>query len=201
MGAREVLAEFSRRVGVGIDNAYALAVCLRELSLPKRYREELGFASFEALLASQPFLPSRMTAHKWFTVIGTFSLEEVRQLGGFEKSYLLVRVSRRSDPTADPRGFLGRGKVGGVKVGAGSTRDIVAMMRRLSARPRRPDTGAARRAARQMRTRFRRIAVEAAVRVHVHGGGACVAAHFAEPSASVLVGYLAAALRARVEVT
>jgi hypothetical protein len=202
LAARQVLDEFARRVDLGIDNAYSLAMCLRELSRPERYRDELGFKSFEQLLAAHAFLPSRMTAHKWFTVIGNFSQDEVKRLGGFEKSYLLVRASLRVDPKANPRDMVsGRKfpfKIDPRKV---STRGVNSLLRGIGKGRRKPDTKGARRAAGMLRTRFRRARVEAAVRVHLHDGKPCVAAHFAERSAGTLVSYMKAAQRAGVATT
>src|SRR5688572_7091359 len=59
LDARQVLDEIVRRLDVAAANAYALALCLRELSRPERYRGELGFKSFEELLEAHAFLPTR----------------------------------------------------------------------------------------------------------------------------------------------
>src|SRR5262245_37642746 len=59
----DVVREIRRREGVATENAYAMGRCLRELARPARYRDEMGFARFEALLANRG-LPTRMTAHK-----------------------------------------------------------------------------------------------------------------------------------------
>jgi hypothetical protein len=75
---------------------------LRELSQPKRFREELEFSSFEALLVARE-LPSRVTAFKLITVVSAFSEAEVRQLGGTEKSYALIRVCQAGQRVAERR--------------------------------------------------------------------------------------------------
>jgi hypothetical protein len=62
LSARQVVEEIGRRIEVGAGNAYAMAVCLRELSRPERYRGELGFSSFEALLAAHDIGGVRATA-------------------------------------------------------------------------------------------------------------------------------------------
>src|SRR5262245_26727900 len=79
LSAKQVIAEIARRQDVAIGNAYAMGLCLKELSRPERYRDELGFKSFEELLGAHEHLPTRMTAHKYFTVIEIFSEVEVRR--------------------------------------------------------------------------------------------------------------------------
>jgi hypothetical protein len=200
--ASQVIDEIGRRLEAAAGNAYTMAVCLRELSRPERYRRELGFASFEELLAAHPFLPTRMTAFKWFTVVGAFGEDEVRRVGGMEKSYLLIRASRRLDPKADPRKLLATGaRVGGVRATATSARMLREVLRKIGQRRKRPDTKVAKSAARRLRNAFRRISVTAAIRVHVHQSLACVATHLGETSAARLVEYLREARRARVGVT
>src|SRR4030095_11071491 len=103
---KQGVAEIERRQDVAIGNAYAMALCLKELSRPERYRTELGFKSFEEFLAAHDRLPTRMTCHKWFTVIAIFSEAEVRRLGGMEKCYHVIRSSKRTNPAADPRELL-----------------------------------------------------------------------------------------------
>jgi hypothetical protein len=202
--AREVLAEIVRRLDAGAANAYALALCLRELSRPERYRRELGFKSFEALLEAHAFLPTRMTAFKWFTVVGTLSEDEVRQAGGMEKSYLLIRASRRLDPKGDPRKLLAKGaQIGGVAATATSARVLRDMLRKIAERNKRkrPDTSVAKSAARRLRTALGHVRVVGAIRVHVHHSSSCVAAHFGDGEAVKLVEYLREARRAGVGVT
>jgi hypothetical protein len=204
LDARQVLDEIVRRLDVAAANAYALALCLRELSRPERYRGELGFKSFEELLEAHAFLPTRMTAFKWFTVVGTLSAEEVRAAGGMEKSYLLIRASRRLDPMADPRKYLTKGaKIGGVAATATSARHLREVLRRIGERNKhkRPDTKVAKSAARRMRTALRHAKVVGAIRVHVHQSSACVAAHFGDTEAVKLVDYLREARRSQVRVT
>ena len=184
---KQVIDEIERRQAVAIGNAYAMALCLKELSRPERYRDELGFASFEALLAKHEHLPSRMSAHKWFTVIETFKEEEVRRLGGMEKCYTLIRSMKLTRPGADPREVLKEGaRVLGVKVNEASGRQVRELLRK---RPRRPKvaTKDARRTAERLRNGFRRVRVAAKMRVHVHEGAPCVETHLPAKSAAELV--------------
>jgi hypothetical protein len=80
MTAEEIIAEIARHAGSASATSYALGLCLRELSQPRRYRDELRYERFEDLLAARG-LPARMTAHKLITVVSTFAEPEVLQLG------------------------------------------------------------------------------------------------------------------------
>jgi len=190
--AQQVIAEVKRREDVGIANMYAMALCLRELSRVERYRDELGFKSFEGMLEEHG-LPTRMTCHKWFTVIATFSEAEVRKMGGMEKCYTLIRSVKLTKPAADPREVLKDGaRVLGVKVSEATGRQMRDLLRK---RPRRPKvaTKDAKRAAERLRNGFRRVRVAAKMRVHVHDGAACVETHLPAKSAAELVTVLKSA--------
>src|SRR5262245_42406988 len=75
MSGAELVAEIERRTNVAIGNNYAMARCLWQLTQPARY-QALGFKSFEALLKGHQRLPTRVTAHKWFTVLAHFDEAE-----------------------------------------------------------------------------------------------------------------------------
>jgi hypothetical protein len=188
--AQQVIAEVKRRQDVAIGNMYAMALCLRELSRPERYRDELKFRSFEALLMAHAELPSRMTCHKYFTVVSVFSEAEVKQLGGIEKSYELIRSVRQTNPKGDPRAVLKTdARVLGVKVNEVSARGLRDLLR---GEPRRPKVSSepAKRAAGRLRRAFKRLTVAARLRAHVHDGAPCVETHFAVKGATDLVAML-----------
>ncbi len=124
MTAEQVIGEIARYEASSTSNAYALGLCLRELSQPKRYRDELGFENFEALLMARE-LPSRVTAFKLISVVSTFSEEEVKKLGGPAKGYALIRFAKRQGASTDPRKFLSpNARVGGRSVRLVSVREI-----------------------------------------------------------------------------
>ena len=192
--AQQVIAEVMRRQDVAIGNMYAMALCLRELSRPERYRDELKFRSFEALLAAHAELPSRMTCHKYFTVVSVFSEAEVKRLGGMEKCYELIRSQRQTNPKGDPRALLKTdARVLGVRVNEVSARGLRELLRGRTQHPK-VSTEGAKRVARRLRTAFRRLLVDARLRVHTHDGAACVETHFPVKGATDLVPILKSAV-------
>ena len=199
--ARDVLAGLRERMNAVAGATYGMGVALQELAKPERYRDELGFRSLEELLTAHG-LPSRVTAYKLITVVTTFSLREVNDLGGMEKSFLLVRGVRREDPRGDVRKVLAPGaRIAGVDVRAASVRTLRAALRALGRTPlavgRGPvqagdddagamplaDPGAAGRAGERLRSACRRATLPARIRVHHEDGVACVSAHFVVASA------------------
>jgi hypothetical protein len=176
MTAEQVIAQIERYEASSASNAYALGQCSSELSRPKRYRDELGFDTFEALLVGRS-LPTRVTAFKLITVISTFSKPEVKQLGGTEKSYALIRYAKQEKPNGDPRRLLASGaRVLGRAVGSVSARELNrALMGGKSPTP--AQTAAAKKAASRLGSALRRAGVSHRMRVHTHGGR-CVSAHF-----------------------
>jgi hypothetical protein len=184
---KDVIGEIGRRQGVAVENAYAMALCLRELARPRRYREELGYASFEAMLAAHEELPSRMSAFKAITVVEVFEQDEVRRLGGMEKAYQLIRAYKRLHPKTDPRSVLEPGaKVLGQEVATLSARKLREALKEAG-RPKAAETAAAKSAGRRLRGRFARHGVGGKVRIHVHDGVPCVSTHHATESAVALV--------------
>jgi hypothetical protein len=168
MTAEDVVKELLRREDVALGNAYAMGLCLRELARPERYSGELGFKSFKALLAERD-LPTRMTAHKLIAVVSTFSEAEVRRLGGVEKAYALIRWTKRKDPSGDPKRFLEAGaRFGGKPVTDVSGRQIREALADLarSVTDTRESDEQTKRAARTLRTGFRKVKIAAAVRAH-----------------------------------
>jgi hypothetical protein len=188
LSAEQLIAQVGRYEASSTSNAYALGQILRELSLPKRFRDELGFESFEELLEARS-LPSRVTAFKLITVVSTFSDAETQQLGGTEKSYALIRFAKQSG-NSDPRRMLApNARVLGRAVAAISTREI---NRGLRGEPdaSSPEAVAARKASARLGSALRRAGVEHRMRVHSHGQR-CVSAHFDAASARQLADALA----------
>ncbi|MCC6526087.1 MAG: hypothetical protein IT373_25795 [Polyangiaceae bacterium] len=182
--ATQILEQVRPRFEAFTVAGYVLGVAFRQLSRPERYRDELGYRSFEALLEAER-LGSRMTAHKYSEVVSSFSLEQVKELGGMEKCYHIVRGLKAENPEADPRIALEPGsRVAGLDVRRSSARQIRDAVRGLrqrlspSGRPIRPDTRPMRRAAERLRSAMKRAAIPARVRVHREDGKPCVAAHF-----------------------
>ena len=129
--SEQVIARLRDRGDVYTDAAYEMGEALRELSRPERYRDELGHGSLEELLVVHG-LPCRSTAHKFVRVVTTYSLAEVKWLGGMEKCYRLIRGVEREDPHADPRSVLEPGaRVAGLDVRAASARELLVAQRRL----------------------------------------------------------------------
>ncbi|MBI4957526.1 MAG: hypothetical protein HY908_36300 [Myxococcales bacterium] len=188
--AAQILEQARPRFDTLTSAAYVLGVAFRELSRPERYRDELGYRSFEELLDAER-LGCRMTAHKYKTVVPHFSLAEVKKLGGMEKCYYIVCGVKAESPAGDPRIALEPGsRVAGLDVYASSGRQLRDAVRGLKPRPRpsgrpvrpirpiRPDTSAMRRAAERFRSAMKRAEIQARVRVHSEDGKPCVAAHF-----------------------
>ena len=105
LSAEQVIAEIERHGEATGMAAYEQGLRFLELSKPKRYRDELGYRTFEELLVARD-LPSRMTAYKLIEVVSTFSQPEVKQLGGVARTYALVRFVKRQNENADPRKLL-----------------------------------------------------------------------------------------------
>jgi hypothetical protein len=189
MTAEQVIAQIARYETSSASNAYALGQCLSELSRPKRYRDELGFDSFEALLVGRN-LPTRVTAFKLITVVSTFSEPEVKQLGGTEKSYALIRYAKQEKPNGDPRRLLApSARVLGRVVGSVSARELNReLIGGVSPTP--AQTAAAKKAASRLGSALRRAGVSHRMRVHTHGGR-CVSAHLDPEMAGQLAGLLA----------
>ena len=169
--------------GTSETGAYGRGLCLLELSQPRRYRDEMGFPTFDALCKSDGF-PSRMTASKWMLVVSTFSEPEVKQLGGMDRSYFVVKYFRSQD--TDPRRAL-----------APNARVLGRALKDLSVRDikRATQEGAgvsedvlddARNAAERLKHELRRRQIESRMRTHMHGGEACVAPHLTVPALDVL---------------
>jgi hypothetical protein len=192
LSAEELIAQIERCEAASAGNSYALGACLKELSQPKRYREELGFAKFEELLIARS-LPSRMTAFKLISVVSIYSEPEVRQLGGMAKSYALVRFAKRATGVnSDPRRFLAaNARLLGTPVIKLSVRDINGAARGPSGEeePAPEQTSAEKKAAKkassQLGRALKRAGLKHRMRIHFHGDE-CVAAHFAAPAATEL---------------
>jgi hypothetical protein len=160
-------------------NFYAMGLALRELSRPERYRDELGFQTFEDLV-EQRYLTSKMTAAKLIAVASTFPEDQAVQLG-VEKGYALIRyASIEHDARYAVVMFEKNEKIGGEPVLVASVRDIneAAKRKRESLRePRAPsdDETTARRAARATQAGLRRAGMRSAsARAHRHAGVWCV---------------------------
>jgi len=189
MTAEQLVAQIARCEVTSTSNAYQLGSCLRELSQPKRYRDELGFDTFEALLVARK-LPSRVTAFKLITVVSAFSEREVKQLGGTEKAYALARYARKQKRDGDPREYLATdARIGGRRVSEMTAQDI-----NLEASTIDPTFPPAREAAKKASSRLGRALTRAAIphhmRMHRHRG-LCVSVHLDAASAELLVGLLA----------
>jgi hypothetical protein len=193
MSAEQLIAQIERYEASSGSNAYALGQCLSELSHPKRYRDELGFGTFEELLVARS-LPTRVTAFKLITVVSTFSEPEVKQLGGTEKSYALIRYAKQEKPNGDPRRLLASSaRVLGRVVGAVSARELNRELMGGGKSPTPAQTAAAKKAASRLGSALRRSGVSHRMRVHTHGGR-CVSAHL-DPEMAVQLADLLARLR------
>jgi hypothetical protein len=192
--AEQLIQQIERTEAASASNTYALGACLAELALPKRYKDELGFATFEELLEKRK-LPSRMTAFKLMRVVAMFSDAEVQRLGGMEKTYALMRYAKRMN-IADPRKYLApSARVGGTSVSNMSVRDIHSAIRSFNG-----DDGAAAEtssAAHRAATKassalgraLKRVGLKHRMRVHAHGDE-CVSAHFDAATAAALASML-----------
>ena len=126
----QVIARLRDQGEVYTSAAYEMGEALRELGRPERYRDELGHGSLEELLFVRG-LPCRSTAHKLSSVVTTYSLGEVRELGGMEKCYWLIRGVKRQDPAGDARSVLEPGaRVMGLDVHSASARQLREAQRR-----------------------------------------------------------------------
>jgi hypothetical protein len=196
--AEQLIAQITRTEAASASNAYLLGSYLQELSQPKRYKDELGFGTFEELLEKRE-LPSRVTAFKLIKVVGTFSDAEVQQLGGMEKSYTLIRYAKRQGAGADPRKFLApNARVGGNSVSKISIRALNGIMRAMTpGNANDTDAAAANDAAHKAATKasnalgraLKRAGLKHRMRVHAHGTE-CVSAHFDSATATQLAALL-----------
>lgn len=184
MSAEEIITEAGKYTQATTSARYALGTCLLELARPERYQDELGFDTFEELLRARA-LPKRVTAHKLIRVLTTYSEREVKQLGGFEKSYALVRFTKRKDAKAEPRQLL-----------LPTARVFGKLLRELSVRevndaangyygPAKAKLTKAKEVGSRLESALRRAGLEPDTRVHEHAG-ACVSMHLTEAHAAAL---------------
>lgn len=200
MTAEQLIQQIERHEAASAQNAYTLGECLLELSQPKRYRDELGFQKFDELLVARQ-LPSRVTAFKLMSVVSVFSEPEVKQLGGTEKSYALIRYAKRQTTNNDPRRFLlPNARLLGNAVAKLSARDINGAVRSSSSN----DDGdalavsaaakkAAKKASSALGRALKRAGLKHRMRVHAHGAD-CVSAHF-DPATALALSELLIKLR------
>ena len=186
---------------------YRMGLGFRELARPARYRDELGFASFDALLQAYD-LKSRQTAYKLILMVSSFSFAEVKAFGGSEKIFHATRLAKIEDPNGDVRRILApRARVLGLEVAALSSHALRDAVKALGVRPklaRGPagiavtpanDTGelvdprATHKAADRLRRALAIASILARVRVHHEDGEACVMVHLGA-EATVLLSQL-----------
>lgn len=192
--AEQLIQQIERTEAASASNTYALGACLQELSLPKRYKDELGFATFEELLEKRK-LPSRMTAFKLMRVVATFTDAEVQRLGGMEKTYALMKYAKRMN-IADPRKYLApSARVGGTSVSNMSVRDIQSASNKFASDA---DTAAeastavhkaAKKASSALGRALKQAGLKHRMRLHDHGTE-CVSAHFDAATAHALAALL-----------
>ncbi len=181
--AEQLIQQIAGYEASSASNAYALGLCLRELSKPERYRDELGFETFEALLVARK-LPSRVTAFKLIQVVTAFSEEELAKLGGPAKGYALIRLAKRQGANTDPRRFLApKARVAGVVVSAASVREID----RISSATKgmtvtTEHSGSAERVTSQLGAELGRLGIAHRMRLHWHPDD-CVSVHL-DPGAA-----------------
>ena len=188
MTGDQVIEQIRRHTAASLGETYGLGLCLQELSRPNRYADELGFGTFEELLAARQ-LPSRMTAHKLITVVSTFSEREVRQLGTVEKCFEIVRFFKKQDPNADPRKALApNARVLGRAVADVSAADLNRALREDAASE--EENEAALRASARLGEALRRAEIECRMRTHAHGS-LCVSVHLSPEDAIELAKLLA----------
>ncbi|MCC6526794.1 MAG: hypothetical protein IT373_29365 [Polyangiaceae bacterium] len=182
--AAQILEQVRPRFDAFTSAGYGLGVAFLELSRPGRYRDELGYGSFEELLEGQG-LGTRMTAYKYMTVVPHYSSTSPCRRASSPRRAYIIRGLKAENPEADPRIALEPGsRVAGVDVHASTGRQIRDAVRGLNSRPRpsgrpiRPDTKPMRRAAGRFRSAMKRADIPARVRVHSEDGKPCVGAHF-----------------------
>jgi hypothetical protein len=194
MSARDLITSIEQFEANSAMNSYQLGMCLRELGRPERYRDELGFATFDELLVKRE-LPSRVTAFKLVSVVSTFSEAEVSQLGGMAKGYALIRYAKRQG-LPDARRFASpAARLLGSTVANLSVRDINGALRStdgddsaalgMSA----ATTKAAKKASSKLGRALKRAGLKHRMRVHAHGD-TCVSVHFDAPNATTLASLL-----------
>lgn len=194
MSTRDLIDSIQHFEASSATNSYSLGMCLRELSRPERYRDELGFATFEELLVKRE-LPSRMTAFKLVSVVSTFSEVEVTEVGGLEKSYALIRYAKRQG-IADAKRFASpTARLLGSTVGKLSVRDINGALRTTGADENAAlamsaaTKKAAKKASSQLGRALKRAGLKHRMRIHPHGD-TCVSAHFDASNATALADLL-----------
>lgn len=186
MSGEQLIAQAAGYEASSSSNSYALGLCLRELSQEKRYRTELGFETFKALLAARK-VTSRMTAFKLIQVVSTFSEEEVTKLGGSAKGYALIRLAKRQKGNTDARQFLSpKARIAGLTVSAASVRDI---NRLSSATGTTEHSKTAQRTSTSLGAALGRLGVAHRMRLHWHPDE-CVSVHLDPASARQLLGVL-----------
>jgi len=169
---------------------YAMGLALRELSRKERYKDELGFATFEELVDAR-YLTSRMTAAKLIAVASTFPAPQAQKLG-VEKSYALIRyASVKGQPRDAVRLAISNAVIDGEPVLTISVRELVRATQRLreSLDPPEPseNENAARRAARALQAALRRHGQKsAAAHAHRAGGEWVVQVHLSQDDAESL---------------
>jgi hypothetical protein len=198
MSGEELIAQIERYEEASASNTYALGACLRELSQPKRYKDELGFQTFEELLVARE-LPSRVTAFKLINVVSTYSDAEVKQLGGTEKSYAIIRYAKyQQGANSDPRKYLlPNARLLGTAIAKLSTREINGAARASKGNEDSDalaESSAAKKTALKASSKLghalKQAGLKHRMRVHAHGEE-CVSAHFDAPTATTLADLLA----------
>lgn len=186
--ATELMAELHHQRGQVAKGFYAMGLLLRELSLPQRYQVELGFATFEDLLA-QRHMTNRMTALKYIAVV-TILDEIIATELGIERSYALVRYASAKSKAEDaPQLFHQNPVIDGESLRDMSSRELLRAARALRAptTPRAPtdEEHAARRAARALQAALRRSGAKGAVaRAQRREGAWIVTVHLTPEGAS-----------------
>ena len=190
MSAEQLVGQVASYEATSARNAYALGLCLKELSQEKRFRDELGFDSFAALLAARK-LPSRVTAFKLIQVVSAFSEEEVTKIGGTEKSYSLVSLAKRQGANTDPHRYLAaNARVAGRAVSALSARDIDRVARgTTTASIAVEQSKAAKKISSDLGGELGRLGIKHRMRLHRHPD-ACVSVHLDPGSAKQLLDLL-----------
>lgn len=165
LSAAQILTELQLERGRAAKAFYGMGLLLRELAKPERYRVELGFESFNALL-EQRYMTNRMTALRYIAVVTIFTEIMATELG-IEKSYALIKYASSQGKAEDAPGLYAKNVlIGEERVRDMSSRELLRAAKELKAPPTiLPPSEAeqqTRRAARAMQAALRRSGAKSA---------------------------------------
>lgn len=199
MTAEQLIGEIARHISSTSATSYAMGLCYKELSQPSRYQDELGFDTFEDLLAARG-LPTRMTAYKLISVVSTYSERDVKQLGGMDKTYKFLRLLKLKGAPTDVKSAQNLSiKLFGRPLNLVPTSEVEAAARGESVQSK-PSLSAAKKASSRLGSALRRVGLKVRMRTH-HHGGPCVNAHLTPEHANAIADMMAELLKLRKRAT